>query len=112
MIGKLIEYSLQMVCEVNVYPHRFRDIAVQRKKRTAAFVDKMTLTLEKVSSCFFPWSSTVFTCFSNAFSSEDYANLVCFIDLFWSSGNFSLPVRYLYIFILPDDNVDILQFLL
>ena len=54
MTRKLIEYSLQMVCEVDVYPHRFRDIAVQRKKRTAAFVDKMTLTLEKVSSCFFP----------------------------------------------------------
>ena len=33
--------------------------------------------------------------------------MVCSITLLWSEGNSSSPVRYSYLLILPDDNVDI-----
>ena len=46
-----------------------------------------------------------FIYFSHALPSEEYVNLTYSIILLWSYGNISSPVRYLYLSILPDDNV-------
>ena len=50
----------------------------------------------------------VFICFSNALPRGEYVNFNCsIIILLWSDGNISSPVRYSYLSIFPDDNVDI-----
>ena len=46
-------------------------------------------------------------CLSKAFPKGEYSNLVCSIVCFWLEGIISLPVRYSYGSILPDDNADI-----
>ena len=61
----------------------------------------------KASTCFIPWSSIVFTCFSNALTRGEYVNLACSIILIWSGLNITSPVRYSYLSIFPDDNADI-----
>ena len=61
----------------------------------------------KVSTCFIPWSSFVFICFSNSLSRAEYVNFACSIILLWSDGNITSPVRYSYLSILPYDNADI-----
>ena len=60
-----------------------------------------------VSICFFPCSSTVFVCFSNALLTEEYVNFAYSIILLWSDGNISSPLIYSYLSILPDDNANI-----
>ena len=60
-----------------------------------------------MSYLFFPWSSIIFICFSNALPRKEYVDLACSITLFWPGGNISSPVRYLYLSTLPDDNADI-----
>ena len=55
---------------------------------------------------FFPCSSIVFVCFSNALPRGEYVNFPCSIILLWSDGKISLPVRN-YLSILPDDKTDI-----
>ena len=62
----------------------------------------------KASTCFFPWSSIVFICFLKAFPLKEKVNLACSILCFWSDGNISSPVRYSHLWILPDDQADIL----
>ena len=47
----------------------------------------------KVSTCFIPWSSIVFICFSNALLRGEKVNLACYFILLWSDDNISLPVR-------------------
>ena len=59
------------------------------------------------TSCFLPWSSIVFTCFSNALLSGKYINLAYFIILLWPDGNISSPVRNSNLSIFPDNNADI-----
>ena len=55
-----------------------------------------------------PCSLMVFICFSNALPRGEYVNFNCsIIILLWSDGNISSPVRYSYLSIFPDDNVDI-----
>ena len=56
---------------------------------------------------FFPCSSIVFVCFSNVLPRGEYVNFSCSTILPWSGGNISLPVRYSYLSILPDNNADI-----
>ena len=51
-----------------------------------------------------PWSSTVFICFSKAFSKEENINLACCMIWIWSEYNISSPVRYSFLSILSDDN--------
>ena len=57
--------------------------------------------------CFSPWSSIIFICSSNALPRVKHENLACSITLFWAGGNISLPIRYSYLSILPDDEADI-----
>ena len=59
-------------------------------------------------TCFSPCSSIVFICFSNAFCKGEYVNLPFSVICCWLDGNISLPVRYSYLPILPDDKADIL----
>ena len=61
----------------------------------------------KASTCFLPWSSIVFICFSNALSRREFVNFAYSIILLWSNGDTSSPVRYSYLSILLDDNADI-----
>ena len=46
--------------------------------------------------------------FSKAFPNGEYVNLACSIICCWSDGNISSPVRYSYLWILPDDKADML----
>ena len=62
----------------------------------------------KTSTCFIPWSSIVFICFSNDSPRGECVNLAYSIILLWSDGNISLPVKNSYLSILPDDGADIL----
>ena len=48
-----------------------------------------------------------FICFSKAFPKGEYANLACSIICLFLEGYTSSPVRYSYLSILPNDNVDI-----
>ena len=56
---------------------------------------------------FFPCSSIVFICFSNALWRGEYVNFACSIILLWSDGNISSAVRYSYLSIFPDNKADI-----
>ena len=58
---------------------------------------------------FFPCSSIVFICFSDALPNGEYVNVPCCIILLWSDGNISSPVGYSYSYlsILPENNADI-----
>ena len=51
----------------------------------------------KASTCFIPWSSTVFNCFSNALLRGEYVNVAYSIILLWPEGNISSPVRNTYL---------------
>ena len=50
--------------------------------------------LSKASTCFLPWSSIVFICFSKAFSKGESANVAYSIICCWLDGNISSLVRY------------------
>ena len=55
-------------------------------------------------------SSLTFNCLNFVFETlfnGEYANSVCCINWLWSVGNISSPVRYSYLAIFPDDNVNI-----
>ena len=58
-------------------------------------------------TCFLPWSSIVFVCFSKAFTNGEYVNLDYSITLLWFEGSISLTVRNSYLSIFPDNNADI-----
>ena len=60
----------------------------------------------KASTCFIPWPSIVYICFSNVLPRGEYVNFACSIILLWSNGNIPSPVRYSSLSILPDDNTD------
>ena len=42
-----------------------------------------------------------------AFRKGEYANLACSFICFWIESKISSPIRYSYLSIFPDDNVDI-----
>ena len=67
----------------------------------------MDFKTSKASTCFFPCSSIVFICFSNALLRGEYVNFASFVVLLWSDGNISSAVRYSYLSILPEDNANI-----
>ena len=46
-------------------------------------------------------------CFSRAFPKEEYTNLACSIICLLLEGNTSSPVRYSYLSVFPEDNVNI-----
>ena len=56
--------------------------------------------------CFLSWYSIVSVCFFKAFLREEYVNLAYFTSLLWSDSNASLPLRYSYLSIFPDQNAD------
>ena len=58
-------------------------------------------------TCLLLSTSIVFVYFSTAFPRGVYENLACTIILLCSEGNFSSPVRFLYLLILPDDRADV-----
>ena len=64
-----------------------------------AFVFKFS----KAFTCFLPWSSIIFICFSKAFPKGEQVNFACSIICCWLDGNISSPVRYSCFWILSDD---------
>ena len=58
--------------------------------------------------CVFPLSSIGFIYFSNVLPRGEYVNVACSITLLWFGDSMSLPVRYLYLSIFSDDDVDVL----
>ena len=63
----------------------------------------------KGSTCFFPWSSIVFACFSKALARGEEVNLAYSIICFWLEGSNSSPVRYSYFSSLPNDKGNIFK---
>ena len=61
----------------------------------------------KFLTCLFRFSLIVFICFSNASLRGEYVNIASCIILFCCRGNISSSVRYSYLSLLPDDNLDI-----
>ena len=57
--------------------------------------------------CSSPWLSAVFICFSIAFLKGKWVNLACSLILLYSEGSISLPIRYSYLSIFSDNNIDI-----
>ena len=65
------------------------------------------LKISEAWTCFLPWYSSVFICFSNVLPKGEYINLTSSIILLWSDDNISSPVRCSYLSALPEDNADI-----
>ena len=61
----------------------------------------------KTSTCFSPWSSIVFLCFSKALPREKQVNFACSIIYFWLKGNITSTEWYLYLPISSDNKADI-----